>query len=787
MFRNYFTITLRNLLKQKTYSFINIAGLATGITCTLLILLWVYDEMSYDGFHRKKDRLYQVMVNGTFDGKVSTWNSLPLPTYRGLKNENSHIVNTAASDWGYDHLFTIGEKSLRKRAFYVSEEFLTMFEFPLLSGDPAKVLNEPNSIVMTASAARAIFGDADPLNQVVRVDEEVDLKVTGILKDIPANSSFTFEVLLPWKLYEQKDWVKRNIDNWSNYSFQIYAELSDSEKQAEVESSIGDLLARHGENDFPKVLILHPLKNWRLYSNFENGKVNGGQIDFVRLFVVIAVFVLVIACINFMNLSTARSERRAREVGIRKSVGSRRREIILQFLGESLFITFSAYLIALLITALVLPWYNDLVEKQLRIDYLSPAFLIFSLVLILITGLIAGSYPAFYLSSFQPVKVLKGKVHVGKSASMPRKIMVTLQFGVSIFLLISMIVIYQQINLVKNRDLGYSQQNLITVDDTKEIAKNYKALKEELLRSGVVESVTRSNSAITEINSNNFLSWPGKPDDSRVIFGTIAVEYDYMKTMGIRMIEGRDFSEDFVSDSSAILVNKAALDIMGLEDPIGTQLEVWGRKRQLIGVFDNVLMGNPFAPVGPMFVVLIPGWINAVTVRLADTGDLQASLKTVEAIFKKYNPAYPFEYRFADVEFAKKFSNINMTSRLATLFAILAILITGLGLFGLAAFTAEQRIKEIGIRKVLGASVPGLVAMISSDFARLVLLAFVLFAPLSWWLMNLHLQRYTIRTDIHWWVFPVTGMIALVFALLIVSVQALRAARSNPVNSLRNE
>jgi ABC-type antimicrobial peptide transport system permease subunit len=436
---------------------------------------------------------------------------------------------------------------------------------------------------------------------------------------------------------------------------------------------------------------------------------------------------------------------------------------------------------------LILPYYNDLVQKKLFIDYASSQFWIFSISMILLTGIISGSYPAFYLSSFQPVKVLKGKPTIGKGASAPRKVLVTLQFGFSILLIIGTIVIYQQIQLVKGRQLGYDQENLMAINYTNEVSKNYRPIKLELLESGVVEAVTKSNSAITDINSNNFLGWPGKPEDLRVIFTTIATEYDYTKTMGIKLLEGRDFSEDFKTDTAAILINKAALQLMNLKDPIGTELDLWGGKRKLIGVVDDVLMGSPYQPVKPMFVILDPEWIDAVTVRLKKTNDLQASIDKVKVIFEKYAPAYPFEYKFADQEFQKKFTTINLTSQLASLFATLTIIITGLGLFGLASFTAEQRTKEIGIRKVLGASVPSLVQLMSKDFSRLVIISFAISAPVAWWLLTKYLERYPVRTIIEWWVFPLTGIIALVFALAIVSTQAWRAAHANPVNSLRNE
>lgn len=788
MFKNYFIVTVRNLFKNGFYSFINIAGLSTGIMCSILILLWVFDEVSYDRFLPKSDRLYQVWINARFDGKIASWTSVPLPTYEAMKTADSHIKHAAVTDWGGDHLLTVGENRLTKKGYYASEDFLEMFEFPLLVGQAAQVMEDPRSVIITQATAKALFGNEDPINKVIRVDNEEDLKVTGVLRDLPTNSTFQFDFLLTWKFHEQtNDWVRRNIPNWGNYSFQVFVELDNPGAQAQVDKRIRMMLQEHGEKDTKPEFFIYPMERWRLHSSFDNGQETGGMIDYVQLFTIIAVFILVIACINFMNLATARSERRAREVGIRKSVGSRRRELVLQFIGESTFISFIAFMIAVLLAQLLLPYYNDMVEKKLFIDYLSLEFWIFSLGIILTTGLVSGSYPAFYLSSFQPAKVLKGKPKAGKGAGLPRKILVTLQFGFSILLIIGTLVIFQQIQLVKGRALGYDQENLMSVNYTNEVKKNYRGIKQDLLATGVVEAVTKSNSAITEINSNNFLGWPGKPEDLRVIFTTIAAEYDWTKTMGIKILEGRDFSEDFKSDTSAIIINKAALELMNLKDPIGTELPLWGGKRTLIGVVDNVLMGSPYEPVKPMFAILDPEWINDVSVRLKKTSDLKASISAVEAVFKKHAPAYPFEYRFADVEFQKKFTQINLTSQLASLFATLTIIITGLGLFGLASFTAEQRTKEIGIRKVLGASVSSLVQMISRDFSILVIIAFVFSSPLAWWLLTKYLERYAIRAPIDWWVFPVTGVVALVFALIIVSTQAFRAAHNNPVNSLRSE
>jgi putative ABC transport system permease protein len=788
MFRNYFIVMVRNLFKNGFYSFINIVGLALGITCSILILLWVADETSFNKFIPKENRLYQVWVSSRFDGKISSWTSVPLPTYEAFKTADSNIARMAVTDWGGEHLITVGENRLLKKGYWVSEEFLEMFEFPLVTGNADQVLDAPPSIVISESTAKALFGDEDPINKVIRLDNEYDLKVSGILKDVPGNSTFQFDFLMPWKFREQNNqWVRDNMTNWGNYSFQVFAELNDPKNQRAVESSVKMMLQEHGETDTKPEYFLYPMERWRLFGNFEDGVETGGMNDYVQMFTIIAIFIIIIACINFMNLATARSERRAREVGVRKSIGSKRRELVLQFIGESTFIAFIAFAIAILAAQLLLPYYNNLVDKKLFIDYASLQFWIASLGMILLVGIVSGSYPAFYLSSFQPVKVLKGKPTVGKGTSLPRKILVILQFGFSILLIIGTIVIYQQIQLVKGRALGYDQENLIAVSYTNEVEKNYRPIKLELLNTGVVEAVTRANSEITDINSNNFLGWPGKPEDLRVIFTTVVTEYDYTKTMGIKLLEGRDFSEEFKSDSAAILVNKAGIEVMGLkQDAIGTDLDLWGEKRKLIGIVDDVLMGSPYQPVKPMFMVL-QDWGGSVSIRLKKTNDLQASINAVKAVFEKYAPAYPFEYRFADQEFQKKFTTINLTSTLASLFATLTIVITGLGLFGLAAFTAEQRTKEIGIRKVMGASVPSLVGLMSKDFSVLVIIAFVFSSPLAWWALTNYLERYTIRTPLAWWIFPLTGLVALTFALFIVSTQALKAARANPASSLRSE
>ncbi len=786
MLKSFLKLTFRTLWKNKLYSLINVAGLAIGIAASVLILLWVGDELAFDGFLRKGDRLQQVMVHAQFDGKINTWSSVPLPTYEAMKTADHRIVGSAVTGWGSEHLLTVGDKRLLRDGLFVSEEFLEMFEFPLASGQPQTVLDEPQSIVLSESLAQALFPNSDPIGKIIRLDDEHDLMVSGLLVDVPDHSTFQFDYLLTWKFREQiNPWVVRNKDNWGNYSFQVFIELADASDAGQAGMAISDMLTKNGQEDIERELFLHPLSKWHLHANWENGQNTGGQIDYVRLFTMIAILILIIACINFMNLSTARSENRMREVGIRKSVGARRIQIITQFLGESLIISILAFALALLIVFLFLGPFNQLVDKNLEIDLTSPTFIMGSLSIILVTGLLSGSYPALYLSSFKPTTILKGVIKVGKGADLPRKALVVLQFGFAILLMMGSFVVYRQINLVQNRQLGYDQNNLVNFQRTDELDKNYEVLKTELLQAGLIESMTRSNSRVTSINSNNFLGWPGKPEEQKVIFTTITTDYDYAKTYDIKILAGRDFSREFTTDTSAIVINKAALDLMGLDDPIGTQLDLWGGKRKLIGVIDNVLMGSLFREVKPLFMVM-DDWGGVMTARLTRGHDVRQTLEKIEQVFSKYNPAYPFEYTFVDDDFEEKFATIRLTQHLASIFTFLALFITGLGLFGLASFMAAQRTKEIGIRKVLGASVTSLVALMSREFSKLVLLALAIALPVTWWLLDNYLERYPLRVSIEWWLFVVVALTLLTFTLFIVGGKARRAALSNPANSLRD-
>jgi putative ABC transport system permease protein len=791
MIRNYIKIALRNLHKNRGYSFINISGLAIGLASSILILLWVVDEYSFDKFHANYKSIYKLYQSQEWNmGHIGTSNSMPYPMKDAVLAASSKIEMSCMTNWGEGNMLQVGEKRLTKFGFSVSEDFLKMFTFPLIKGDNNTALNDPNSIVLTESTAKSLFGDAEAMGQFVRIDNGQELKVTGIMKDVPKQSEFSFSYLLPFAYYEAtQPWIGRMKNTWDNNSFQVYVQLQEGETESKVNNSIEDLIKKNNPKAPTAKLFLHPMSKWRLHGNFEEGKNTGGRIDYVRLFTAIAVFVLIIACINFMNLATARSESRAREVGIRKSIGSRRKELILQFLGESVAITTLAFILAIAIVELVLPSYNTLVSKNISIDYSNPSIWLVSVVLILIVGLMTGSYPAFYLSSFQPVKVLKGKIDAAKGGSTPRKVLVVLQFGFSIFLIIGTIVVYQQIQHVKNRDMGYDRENLIQVWTNGELETNFKTIREELVRTSTVKSVCKSNSPVTSIFSNNEVKWQGMPTGSRVAFSSIATEYDYAETMGVKMLQGRDFSRDFKSDSMAVIINEAAMKMMGMEDPIGQKIE-WGGgggQFEIIGVMQDMVMDVATSVVQPMTLLFNPEWSSTISIRLNKTDDLNASLAKVETVFKKHNPNYPFEYQFTDDVFNKKFASMNLISTLAGIFAALAIGITCLGLLGLAAFTAEQRTKELGIRKVMGASVTGLVMLISKDFTRLVLVAFLISAPVAWWYLNSFLQRYEYRIEMGYWVLGAVGFFSLAITIVVVSTQALKAALMNPSRSLRSE
>lgn len=789
MFRNFVLITLRSLRRNGVYSLINIAGLSVSLALSALILLWVSDEVSFDRFHKNHKRLYVVGSNQVINGSIETTLNTPFPIMDALREQSGQVVHVSLVKPAEGFLLQNGDTRISKMGVVAAGDFLTMFSFDVIGGDIHAALSDASSAVLTRSTAIALFGTTDVLGKTFTLETEHLLKVTAVLHDVPGNSSLQFDFLLSSEFYAStQPWYRRAMADWRNHSFTTFVELHEGADTGTFAKQV-EQLERKNNPDAPTVEnFIYPLSDWHLYSNFENGKASGGMIDYVRLFSIVAIVVLIIACINFTNIATARSQKRAREVGIRKAIGSRRRQLIGQFIGESIITTALAFFIAVAIVELSLPFYNTLVGKQMFIDYGDPSLYLSAVLIIVVTAVLAGAYPAFFLSSFRPAKVLKGSLTTSSSAGLFRKSLLTIQFAFSIFLVIASIVIYQQIIHVKSRYVGYDKENLMLIWSNDQREQQYPTIKQQLLSSGLVEAVTKSSAPITRIFSSvDGVSWPGKPGDDKVEFVTIATEYDFTQTMGIRMLQGRDFSPEVMSDTSAIIINQAALDLIGINDPIGSTIRIWGDDRTIIGVAENVVMGSPYHPVGPLAMVLIPEWSSTISIRLKETSNLSEAVAGVEKIFKGIDPEHPLWHRFADDEFSVKFHSIDLVGRLAFVFTVLAIFISALGLFGLASFTCEQRTKEVGIRKVLGASIVNVLVLITKDFSKLVIIAFLITAPVAWWMVGTFLEQYPYRITPHWSVLVATGISAVILTVAIVGTQAAKAALTNPANTLRSE
>ena len=783
--KNYLKITLRSLWQQKTYSFINIFGLAVGLCSTLLILLWINDELGYDRFHEKEDYLYQAWNRGVFDGDLECWNVTPSLLGPALKKEFPEIHEMSRMNWVSAKLLKVKDKRLHIRGTAVDPGFLTMFSFPLLKGDPQTALNDINSIVITESLAKKLFGRQNPINQVIRYEDKENFVVKGVMKDLPSNTYFNFEFLVSWAYLKK---IGQDFAYWGNNSYRTFVELLPGTSIEQVNKKIVDITIRNSGGEEDTEVFLHSIKNWRLYSSFENGKIAGGRIEYVQLFAVIAGFILLIACINFMNLATARSEKRIKEVGIRKTIGARRSALVIQFLGESTLVAAFALALAIVFTELALPSFNQLTGKELFIQYNSPVYWMIGVGFVFFTGLLAGSYPAFYLSSFQPVKVLKGTYLAGRTAVLPRKILVVVQFTFSIALIISTIIVYQQIQYAKDRKQGYDKEHLLYHFFTGNTDKNYELIKSKLLEKRIATAVTKTNQPITNAGSNTWgVHWDGKNPEEHIIFDQLTATEDFAKTMGIKIVQGRDLDiTTYKTDSSACIVNESAVKTMKMKEPIGKIIQYDERDLRIVGVFQDFIWGSPYQKLRPMFV-RVEDWYNVITIRLNDKISTDKALKEAKAIFKEFNPNYPFEPRFVDAEYEKKFKNEQLIGTLSNLFAILTVIISCLGLFGLAAYTAELRTREIGIRKVLGATVTNIIFLLSSDFLRLVVIAFLVASGVTWWLMSNWLADYTYRINISWWIFVLAGLLSVLIALLTVSYQAVRASLTNPVKALRYE
>lgn len=793
MLQNYLKIAWRNLLKNKLFSLINILGLAVGMTVAMLIGLWIHDELTYNRFHKNYDRLAQVWINQTFNDQTGSGEAMSIPTGLALHHDfPADFKYVALASWNFQHILASGDKKIIQEGMFAEPDFPKMLTLKMLKGDYQNVLKDPNSILICQSVATALFGKENPMGKILKVDNKNSVQVTGVFEDLPFNSDlYEVKFYIPWSYYlADQEWVKaaNEQQQWGNHSFQVFVQISDAANMNAVSKKIKDVEIAHNKDGNPQ-LFLHPMSRWHLYGEFKNGYNIGGRIRFVWLFGIIGAFVLLLACINFMNLSTARSEKRAREVGIRKTVGSMKGQLVGQFMSESVMVSFFALLFSLLAVQLFLHPFNELADKEIHMPWKEPIFWLLVGAFTIFTGLVAGSYPAFYLSSFQPLKVLKGTFRLGRWASMPRKVLVVLQFTVSIALIIGTIVVFNQIQHAKNRPVNYDRTGLLQMFiNTPDMEGHYDVIRNELLQTGAVYEMSQSSSPTTAVWSNQIgFDWEGKDPNSLPIFGRIGCSHDFGKSIGWQILEGRDFSRDFATDTLAMILNESAVKLVGMKDIVGKTIKQDDRSFTVIGVIKDMVMESPYEPIKPTIFTLDYDWANLLNIKLMPNVPVQSALKKVEAVFKKYNPASPFDFKFADDEYDEKFRAEERIGKLSRVFAVLAIFISCLGLFGLSSYVAEQRSKEVSIRKVLGASVADVMALLSKDFVILVVIAIALATPFAWWAMGQWLQDYTYRVSLQWWIFATAGIAALCIALFTVSFQAFRAAVANPANNLKNE
>ncbi len=789
MYKNYFMIGWRNLVKNKSFSTINIGGLSVGMAFALITGLWIQNELSYDSFHSNGDRLALVLKHTLFNDQKDTMQPTPYPLHEELKTSYPEVKRASKVSWEFERTLKVGDNTVNKRGRYVDPDFLEMFSFPLVKGDIETALKDPNSVILTESLARVLFGADDPVGKTVKINNQHDVQVTAVMKDVPPNSTLQFEFLGPYEFEAKNDsFINNNRTTWGNNFLTNMVELKEGVSMEEFSKKISKLNMEKDNTIKEAYLFLHPLKKWHLFNDYRNWVNVGGRIEYVRLFGIIGIFVLIIACINFMNLSTARSQKRAKEVGIRKTMGSQRGQLVVQFLSESMLTAFLAFVFSLFIVITLLPYLKEFGFENISLSFDNSFLLIMGLTVCIISGLIAGSYPALYLSSFLPVRVLKGIFKQGKSPVTFRRVLVVSQFTVSIGLIASTIVVFQQVEHARTRPIGYNPDNLISFRASRDLYLNFRTLKEELLNSGDIEAVATASSPITAVyNVWSDFSWEGKEPGSQIALEALMTEWDFEKVAGLKFKLGRPFSMEHASDSNAIILNESALKVIGYKDPIGKTMKTGNREVTIIGVVEDVLMRDPFKPISPGVILFNALAVNDILVRVKEGADIKKTLSAIQPIFEKHNPAQPFEYSFVNGDFNKKFAMENQVGKLSGIFAGLAILISCLGLFGLSSFMAEQRIKEIGIRKILGASVSGIWKLLCKDFVVLVLISCFIATPAAWYLMNNWLQKYEYRTDISLWVFTVVGMGALMITLATVSFQALKASVANPVNSLRSE
>jgi putative ABC transport system permease protein len=788
MFRNYLLVAWRNMRRNKAHAFINIVGLALGMAVALVIGLWIVDEVNFNSYHTAHRRVAEVMdqQRDPTDHKLYTGPTISSVVSPVLNSGYKALFKrTALFTFQGDALFGYGDKHLSRQGVWAEAPLPEMLDFRMVEGS-ATALNDPSTLLINKSTATALFGTADPLNKVIKYNKSLEFKVGGVFEDIPANSDFhEWHVLLPAS-NKVCNYLRENT-SWDNHNSQMYVELADGVTADQATAGVRSLPTPHVKNYYEDLMI-YPLSRMHLYGEFKEGKPNGGLIRFVWLVGLIGGFVLLLACINFMNLSTARSEQRAREVGIRKTIGSLRMQLVGQFLGESLMIAVFSLIVALLLLQLSLPWFNEISGKELKMPWESPAFWLAAAGFTFFTGLLAGSYPAFYLSGFNAVKVLKGSFRVGTKARLPRQILVVTQFTVSLVLIIGTVMVYRQIEYARSRPTGYDRTGLITVDiNTSDLSGHYDELRQEILATGVAANMAESSYSINGFWQNNNLEWMGETALQKAVdFRDVYVTPDFGRTVGWTVVKGRDFSHAFATDSNACILNEEGLKVTGFKNPVGQVVKYFGKPFTIIGIVKNMLTNGPFEKIEPG-IFLGQGWLGTITIRIKPQVPMNTALATLEPVFKRRNPGSPFLYKIVDDQYARKYLTETRIGKLATLFAVLAIFISCLGLAGLASFVAEQRTREIGVRKVLGAGVFNLWSMLSRDFVMLVFISMAIAIPLAWWGTDEWLRGYDLYTTAPWWVFASAASGLLVVTLLTVSYQSIKAALMNPVQSLRTE
>jgi putative ABC transport system permease protein len=788
MIRNYFKIAFRNIFRNKLSSTVNILGLTFGMGSALLIFLWVNDEIQVDKFHSNVHNLYQVLENQEYgDGRLYTFRATPGPMAPFIKEKFPEIELAARYTWQVGSLFRVGDKSFNENGRWVDQDFLQMFSFPMLAGDATTALKEKNTIVLTEKLAKKYFGDEDPIGKMITLNTTDVCQVTGVLADIPRNSSLQFDYLLPFVQFfdVNKSW----IEQWGNNNIRTYLKLAEGVDLVNFDKKFRHEIKEHNPGTNVE-LFVQPFSEVYLYGEFEEGKQSGGRIEYVRIFFVVAIFVLVIACINFTNLSTAQASRRAKEVGLRKVIGAVPRQLFRQFMSESFLTVMIAASIGILLTYLAIPYFNELTEKSLSMNLLDTRIILIFVALIFSTAILAGSYPAIFISEFKPVQVLKGQLRSGRGASLFRKTLVVVQFSLSIILIVSTIVVYRQMQFMQNRDIGFVRENLFYSWMQGDVAKNYATVRDRLMNESSIESVTMSGQLPIDIgNSTMGLDWEGKDPELDILFTNIDVDYEFIQTMKMEMADGRPFDRSMITDSVAYIVNETGAEKFGFKDGIvaGKDLTMWDRKGKIVGVVKDFNFGSLHNPIDPLIMRIAPRIVWGALLVRAKEGKTEEAIKAVERISKEYASAFPFSYSFLDQDWENFYKSEGQRGKIFNVLSVLSIFISCLGLFGLSAFSAQRRVKELGIRKVLGASVPGLLRLMSTEFTVLVIVASAVGCPLAWYMMKGWLGGYAYHVEVGWITLVIAAATCLAVSLLTVLYHSFRASTANPAHSLRYE